>query len=48
MRKDRLVVGIICIALAVWLFVSGVSGDTFAPVITILILGVVMVAISRR
>lgn len=48
MRKDRLVVGIICIALAVWLFASGVSGDTLAPVITILILGVVMVAISRR
>ena len=48
MRKDRLIVGLICIALAVWLFLSGATGDSVAPVITILVLGVVMVAISRR
>lgn len=48
MRKDRLVVGAICIALAVWLFASGATGDTLAPAITIAILGIVMVAISRK
>ena len=48
MRKDRFIVGIICIALAVWMFLSGASGGIVAPVIAILILGVTMIAISRR
>ena len=48
MRKDRLVVGIICVALAAWLFLSGATGDTVAPAIAILVLGIVMVAISRK
>ncbi|MFC1872697.1 hypothetical protein ACFLYV_03165 [Chloroflexota bacterium] len=48
MRKDRFIVGIICIALAVWIFLSGVSGGTVAPAIAVLILGITMVAISRR
>lgn len=48
MRKDRLIVGLICIALAAWLFVSGATGDTVAPAITIAILGIIMVAIARR
>jgi len=47
-RKDRLIVGLICIALAVWLLVSGATGDTVAPAITIAILGIIMVAISRK
>ena len=48
MRKDRLIVGLICIALAVWLFLSGATGDTVAPAVVIAILGIVMVAISRK
>ena len=48
MRKDRLIVGLICIALAVWLFLSGATGDTVAPAIAIAVLGIIMVAISRR
>ena len=48
MRKDRLIVGLICIALAVWLFLSGATGDTVAPAIAIAVLGIVMVAISRK
>ena len=48
MRKDRLIVGLICIALATWLFLSGATGDTVAPAIAILVLGIVMVAVSRR
>jgi hypothetical protein len=47
-RKDRLIVGLICIALAVWLFLSGATGDTVAPAIAIAVLGIVMVAISRK
>jgi len=47
-RKDRLIVGLICIALAVWLFLSGATGDTVAPAVAIVILGLIMVAISRK
>ena len=48
MRKDRLIVGLICIAIAVWLFVSGTTGDTVAPAVAIAILGIIMLAIARK
>jgi len=48
MRKDRLIVGLICIALAAWLFLSGTTGDTVAPAVAIAVLGIVMVAIARK
>ena len=48
MRKDRLIVGIICIGLSIWMFLAGVSGGTVAPAIAVLILGIAMIAISRR
>ncbi|MFC2004594.1 hypothetical protein ACFLUY_00030 [Chloroflexota bacterium] len=48
MRKDRLIVGIICVALSIWMFMAGVSGGTIAPAIAVLILGLTMIAISRR
>ena len=48
MRKDRLIVGLVCIALAVWLFLSGTTGDTVAPAVAIAVLGIAMVAISRK
>ena len=48
MRKDRLIVGIICIALAAWLFLTGAAGSTVAPAVAIAILGIIMVAISRK
>jgi len=47
-RKDRLIVGLICIALAVWLFLSGATGDAVAPAVAIAVLGIIMVAISRK
>jgi len=48
MRKDRLIVGVICIGLSIWMFVAGVSGGTIAPAIVVAILGITMMAISRR
>jgi hypothetical protein len=48
MRKDRFIVGIICIALAIWMFLAGANGGTVAPAIAVLILGITMIAISRR
>jgi len=48
LRKDRFIVGIICVAIAVWMFLAGARGDTVAPTIAVLILGITMIAISRR
>jgi hypothetical protein len=46
MRKDRLIVGLLCIAFAVWTFLS--SENTTAPAIAIGILGLITVAIARK
>ena len=48
MRKDRLIIGLICVAIAVWLFVAGDKSGPVAPAITILILGLSVIAFSRR
>lgn len=48
MRKDRFIVGILCIALAIWMFVAGTDSGTTAPAIAVAVLGVIMVVISRR
>jgi hypothetical protein len=48
MRKDRFIVGILCIGLSVWMLLAGASGGTVAPAIAVLILGITMIAISRR
>jgi len=47
-RKDRLIVGIICIGLSIWMFMAGASGGIVAPAIVVAILGIIMIAISRR
>ena len=48
MRKDRLIIGILCIALSVWMFLAGASGGTVAPSVAVAVLGITMIAISRR
>jgi len=48
LRKDRLIVGLLCIAFAVWTFLVGTTNSTIAPAISIGILGLIMVAISRK
>ena len=48
MRKDRFIVGIVCIALAVWMFLANTTGGTTAPAIVVAIPGITMIAISRR
>jgi hypothetical protein len=45
MRKDRLIVGLLCIAFAVWTFLSD---TTIGPAIGIGILGIITVAIARK
>jgi hypothetical protein len=48
MTKARLIIGFICIAISVWMFLSGELGENPAPAITVLIIGIVLIAVSRR
>jgi len=48
LRKDRSIVGTICIVLAIWMFIAGTTGGTIAPTIAVAVLGVILVVISRR
>jgi hypothetical protein len=45
MRKDRLIVGLLCIAFAVWTFLSD---TTIGPAIAIGVLGIITLAIARK
>ena len=44
-RKDRLIVGVLCIVFAAWTFLAN---TTIGPAIGIGILGIIMVAIARK
>lgn len=48
MRKDRLVVGIICLALAVWILLARGPDGTMAPAIALAVLGIWGVATARK
>jgi uncharacterized membrane protein len=48
MQKSRLIVGLILIVAAVLMFVFGKGSYSTAGVITLLVLGLVSIAISRR
>jgi hypothetical protein len=48
MRKDRLVVGILCLALAVWILLVGNTGGTVAPAVIVAILGIWGIATARK
>ena len=45
MRKDRLIVGLLCIVFAVWTFLSD---STIDPAVAIGIFGLITVAIARK
>ena len=47
-RKDRIIVGVLCLAYAVWIFLSGETGGTVAPAVAFTVLGIWAVATSRR
>ena len=48
MRKDRFIVGIICLALAAWILLAGTTGATVAPAIVLAVLGIWGVATARK
>ena len=47
MRKDRLIIGIICIAIAIWMFLSGEVGKSPASAITVVVIGIILIAIAK-
>jgi hypothetical protein len=48
MRKDKLIVGVACLAYALWIFLSGTTGGTVAPAVAFIVLGLWAVATSRK
>ncbi len=48
MRKDRFIVGIICLALAAWVLLMGTTGGTVAPAVLLAVLGIWGVATGRK
>ena len=48
MKIAQLVIGIICIAVSVWGFASGELGETPGIPIVVLIIGIILIVISRR
>ena len=48
LNKDRLIVGIACLILAVWIFLVDDGSDTVAPVIALTVLGRIMVVRARK
>jgi hypothetical protein len=47
-RKFRLIVGIVCIAIAIWMFLSGELSENPAPAIAVTVIGVILLVIAKR
>jgi hypothetical protein len=48
MARVRLIIGIICIAVAIWMFLSGELSENPAPAIAVAAIGVILIAITKR
>jgi uncharacterized membrane protein len=48
MKIAQLVIGIICIAVSIWGFLSGELGENVGIPVVVLIIGIILIAISRR
>lgn len=48
MRNDRLIVGLICCAVAAWIFLSESSDERTAAAVAFLVLGLASIASARR
>jgi membrane-bound ClpP family serine protease len=46
--RVRLIIGIICIAISIWMFLYCEINESPAPAIAVLIIGIILIAISRR
>lgn len=48
MKKVQFVIGIICIAVSIWVFVSGELSENLVIPIVVLVIGIILITISRR
>jgi hypothetical protein len=48
MKTGQLIIGIICIGISIWGFASGEFSESFVIPIAVLVIGVILIAISRR
>ena len=47
-RKDKLIVGVLCIVYALWILLSGKTGGTVAPIVAFAVLGLWALSTSRK
>ena len=47
MKIERLFIGLICIAVSIWMFLSGELSENPAPATAVLVIGIIAVATSR-
>ena len=48
MTKVQFIIGTICIAISIWIFLSGELRENPSPAIAVLAIGIILIAISRR
>jgi hypothetical protein len=48
MKRLQFVIGIICIAVSIWGFVSGELSENLVIPIVVLVIGIILIAISKR
>ena len=47
MGRARLIIGIICIAIGIWMFLCGELSENPAPAIAVAAIGVILIAIAK-
>ena len=48
MRKYRLIIGIICIAVSIWMLLADKPIDNPSPAIIVMMIGILLIGITRR
>jgi hypothetical protein len=44
----RLIIGIVCIGIGIWMFLSGELTDNPAPAIAVTVIGVILIVLAKR
>jgi hypothetical protein len=46
--RARLIIGIICVAVAIWMFLSGEFSENPAPAIAVAVIGLILIVMAKR
>ena len=48
MRRVRIIIGVVCLAVAAWLFIVSTSEETIVPAIANTAIGIILIATARK